>query len=196
VVLIATPDLDQTLDDLRYVDPMTAIDDPVLYGLREVLGAEAAGGDTVARRKRYIGWLGASAVHALFGGEALARDEWPDGDSAGEAAAALARAVEHTKDTFVRVSLVEWMWSGVYPSTTVEGRVALVNATLRGAADPAEDLRRQCLDKLAEMDPAILEEPGLLAVPAAAPHIANRIAEESDGAARARLERVLELVRR
>jgi hypothetical protein len=197
LVLLATTELGEELTQPLYVDTVKGADDPPLVQLRDVLGAESASHDPVARRARYLGWLSSSEpLHALFGAEALARDhDLPDVDPRGDVAAALGRAANAATDDDVRMNLVEWMWSGLARRTNEAGRVALINATLRCAADPDEDVRQICLDKLSEVDVTDLEAPGVAKAPATVPFLEARIAEETAPEPRAHLNKILNLAR-
>jgi hypothetical protein len=193
-LVIATAEHGEALSDPLYVDRVNGPTDPALAELRDVLAAEASAKDPAARRARYLGWLASGEpIHALFGGEALARDEdLPDVDAKGEVAAAFARALGAAKDPLVRGNLVEWAVSGFYARTSEAGRATLIGALLRGAADPDEDVRRTSLDKLSELPLADLDLPGIPKVPAAVPFLEQRLSEETDAAPRARFQKLLD----
>lgn len=197
LLLVVTAELGEEVRKPLYVEAIPGQQDPVLASLRDVLDAEGGNRDSAVRRSRYLGWLrSGSPIPKLFGAEALARDEdLPEIDPKGDVATAFAKGFDTANDLFVRMSLGEWMWSGIYPRTNEAGKVAILDASLRGAADPSEDVRRLCLDKLAEVGPRDLELPGLIKVPAAVPFVEERLAEETAPASRARLQKVLKIVR-
>jgi hypothetical protein len=192
LVLLATAELGEELGALFYVDPVERADDPLLDELRGVLAAEASSTDPAARRARYLGWLASGEpIHALFAGAALARDaDLPDVDPRGEVAAAFGRAMGAAADPEVRMKLVAWMGSTLLARTNAAGRTALINAFLRGAADPSEGVRRLCLDALSEVDPNDLGVPGIVRVAAAAPFLEARIEEETAPELQARLKEI------
>jgi hypothetical protein len=197
LVLLATAELGEEVKSPLYVEQVKDAADPALAEVRDVLSAESASKDPAVRRPRYLGWLAsAEPNHALFGGEALARDEdLPDVDPHGEVAAAFARAVGVAKDPSIRANLIEWMWSGIYGRTNEAGRVTLINASLRGAADPDEDVRRVALDKLSEAEMKDFDAPGIAKEPAAVPFLEDRLAEETAPEPRARLKKLIEIAR-
>jgi hypothetical protein len=198
LLLLVTTELGTEVRKPLYVEKISNPEDPVLVSFREVLEAEGSRKEGYARRRRYLGWLtSGSVVPKLFGAEALARDkDLPEIDPRGEIAVAFAKSFEAEKNVFVRLNLGEWMWAGIYSRTNSAGKVAILNATLRGAADPTGEVRRLCLDKLPDASLRDLDSPSLVKVPAAIPFLEGRLAEEMPPEPRARLKKLLDFLRR
>lgn len=198
LLLLVTTEIGTEVRKPLYVEKILNPEDPVLASLREVLAGEVSHKEGYVRRRRYLGWLtSGSVVTRLFAAEALARDkDLPEIDPRGEIAVAFAKSFDAEKDVFARVNLGEWMWAGIYTRTVSAGKVAILNASVRGMADSSVEVRRLCLDKLPDASLRDLDSPLLVKVPAAIPFIEGRLAEEMPPEPRARLKKLRDFLKR
>ena len=170
LLLLVTHELSETPADPLYVEEVVDPNDPVLSAIRAALDQfrtvsdqeqiEPAGKVRLAHYLRELPVV--PTVQKLFGAEALAEGvELARVDDEGQVAKAIAAAFASGDSVYVRWSAGEWMWDNVYPHTSAAGKVAIINATIRGMEDASEDIRRFSLDQLMTADPADLRLAGV-----------------------------------
>ncbi|MFO1350302.1 MAG: hypothetical protein U1F68_06325 [Gammaproteobacteria bacterium] len=194
-ILLVTKEPDRLTDPL-YVEEIRSAQDPVLAALNEVLVVERMKLAGSQRIPRYLRWLQeGQSVQALFGAEALAKDEdLKEVDKTGQVAQAFAQVFSANSDVYVRLSVGAWMWEEIFTKTNAHGEVAILNATIRGLDGSDEDIRRFSFDRLLAVDAAKLRQPGV-ARNAAAANVLRRAAQDSPVPSdRAQIKHLLEAI--
>ncbi len=197
LVLLITTEQSESVTDVAYVEHVNSIDDARVTTLRKMLKAESAPTNPAMRRERYVEWLSSSdPLKILFGGAALAKDDLPDVDPAGQLMPTFANAILHEHDPQLRSALYDWAWR-IYPRTNLSGRVTMLHALVLGTVDTQEkrepgawSLSGACLDMLFE---APAQDLSLLAskMPDDVRMVEKRASEEKDEGAKSQLEGIL-----
>lgn len=197
LILLVTHELSETPADPLYVDQVSDPKDQVLLTIRATLREAQALHDGRQRLAVYLRWLAqGSIVPKLFGAEALAKDQdLPDVDREGRIAAAFSDAFIAERDLFVRLSLGTWMWDYIYSRTNPAGQVLIINATIKGAEDASEDIRRFALDRLTTVASVKLEQPTVTKSPEAVRRLQERLNQETDLDARNQIQKVIDALR-
>lgn len=197
LILLVTHELSETPADPLYVDQVSDPKDQVLLTIRATLREAQALHDGRQRLDAYLRWLAqGSIVPKLFGAEALAKDQdLPDVDREGRIAAAFSDAFIVERDLFVRLSLGTWMWDYIYSRTNPAGQVLIINATIKGAEDASEDIRRFALDRLTTVASVKLEQPTVTKSPEAVRRLQERLNQETDPEARNQIQKVIDALR-
>jgi hypothetical protein len=195
-ILLVTHELSEVPADPLYVEELTQQDDPVLKAIRIVLEQERSGEADKERFARYLHYLtDGPTVQKLFGAEALAKyTKLSQTDQEGQVSLAMAVTFASDQDIVVRLNVGTWMWENIYPRTNKPGRVAVINATIKGTEDPSADIRRFSLDHLMMADPADLLDPGINKSPQAAILMEQQLEQETSPDVRARARRVIDVL--
>jgi hypothetical protein len=180
-----------------YVEGIPAPDDPVLRSIRQVLIAERARQSDADRFNRRLRWLASGdVVQKLFAGEILAKERHA-GDQTSRLILAFARAFSEEQDPYTKISLGTWLWQDIYPQTISEdGRIAIVNATIGAVSSESPNVRRFVIDRLSEVDPALLGKPAIQPSPEVISLLEDRRRNERDASVQMNLDRVINALRR
>jgi hypothetical protein len=196
-LFLVTHEPEQTPLEPVYVEEIVDPGDVVLSGISDILSQEKPEQDPAARKARYLAYLAeGETVERLFGAEALAKDrDLPEIDQTGQVATAMAAVFISDATIYVRISVGTWMWENIYPRTSPEGKVAVINATIKGTEDSSEDIRRFSRDYLSRAGTADLLQTGVRKSSEAASLMQEQLELETSPEVRAHLQKLIDVLR-
>jgi hypothetical protein len=188
MVLIAKPGQNPT-----YVEEVHDLNDTGFRQLRDLLHVEREA--QTSQQDRYLGWLARdNQLEKLYAGEALARNkELQTGSAVIEA---YAHAFASEQDVYTKMSLGTWMWDYIFERASARDRVQIVNVTIEALQSTAPSIRDLALDRISEVDPAVLREPTLRPSAEAVRLLEERRQDETDSGVRHHLEEIIAALRR
>ena len=197
ILLVRPPAKGSAAQDPVYVEEILRPDDPVMGSIRGVINQEGTQRERPSKVELYLHWVaGGSTVEKLFAGQALSKDgPTPAGWSA-RINLAVAGAFASEKDEYVKISLGSWLWDDLFPHADEEGRVSIVNATIRVASSGSTDARRFALDRLSAADPQLLRRQGVKPSGEIVRLLEDRKEKETDADVRRHLDEIIEALRR
>ena len=197
VVLLVTTSSNGRASGPVYVEDIDSLQSETMVSVDSVLSEEKSAAGEKARVDVYLRWLAnGRAPEKLFAAEALAKDKPPLADADGRVATSFALSFNADRDVYVRLNLETWMWEDIYPRTNRAGRINILNATIRGALDASEDIRRFSLDRIVEVDPEQIHQARVAPVGGVLQALEERLKRESSPEARAQVQKVIEALRR
>jgi len=146
---------------------------------------------------RYLHYLiEGPIVSKLFGAEALAKDtDLSDVDREGKIASAMAATFISDLAIYVRLSMGTLMWQRVYSQTNSIGKIAILNATIKGVEDPSEDISRFSIDHLMMAEPAALAQAGVKKSSEAVRLLQQQLGFETSSDVRAHSQKLIDALR-
>jgi hypothetical protein len=190
IVLIAKPGQNPI-----YADEIHDLNDTGFRQLRDLLHVEREAHTAQQTTDRYSGWLAhGNQLEKLYAGEALARNGEIQTSSA--IIEAYAHAFASEQDVYTKMSLGTWMWDYIFERASARDRVRIVNVTIEALQSTAPSIRDLALDRISEIDPAVLQEPTLRPSAEAVRLLEERKQEETDPGVRHHLEEIMAALRR
>jgi hypothetical protein len=196
-VFLVTHELSGVPANPLYVEEVAEPDDPVLIAVRAVLEQEQTEQDEKRRFTRYLHYLtDGPTVSKLFGAEALAKDtDLSDVDREGKIASAMAATFISDLAIYVRLSMGTLMWQRIYSRTNSIGKIAILNATIKGVEDPSEDISRFSIDHLMMAEPAALAQAGVKKSSEAVRLLQEQLGFETSADVRAHSQQLIDALR-
>lgn len=196
-VFLVTREPGEIPADPVYVEEVVDANDVVLKAISNILSQEKLERDPSARKARYLAYLTeGDTVKILFGAETLAKDlDLPEVDQTGQVAIAMSAVFVSNGTIYARLSVGTWMWEDIYPRTNPAGKVAVIDATIKGIEDASEDIRRFSLDHLTGIDPADLRQPGVVASPEAIRLLQERLSLETATEVQDHIQKLIDILK-